>query len=129
MTILELTKKEPKLQKFLEKQELGKFSELKGNKNFKFKGIYLILDENKIIYIGSAYTRDVHARLMQYTREKDTGNTLAQDIIDSGYKKTPKEAIEYIMSLNIVAFPYTDFEYDLINKTDSIINKNGFYED
>ena len=129
MTLEELLVKDQRLSKYLEEKETGKFSDLKGKRNFKFRGIYFILENDEIVYIGSAYTRDVHARLMQYTREKDSGNTLAQDIIDSGKRQNVKDAVSYIMTLDIVAIKYSDFECDLINLTDSIINKNGYYDD
>ena len=56
----------------------GNFKDLS---KFKFKGVYIVCDESdEVVYIGSAYARDIEVRLSQYIIKGDSGNTLGKSI-------------------------------------------------
>lgn len=57
----------------------GDFSNLT---NFNYPGVYVLYDiDNNIIYAGNSYFATIKKRLEQYLRPKDSGNTLAKNIV------------------------------------------------
>ena len=102
------------------------FKELKENKKLlKFVGIYILTNGNEVVYIGSAYTRCLRERLLQYQQKFGSGNkNLYKDLIDS--RKTSKRcARNYIINLTIHAIQDESLEYILIQKCDSAVNLVG----
>lgn len=101
---------------------------LSRKKNFCYPGVYFLFDkEDEVVYIGSSYARNVHDRLLQYTHDPnmDTGNTLANDLIDAGRTDT-LNVCTYISSLRVVAFEDKSIEYKLISIAGTaIVNKHG----
>ena len=95
---------------------------LSRKRNFEFQGIYILCDGDEVVYVGSAYARTIHERLLQYTHdpENDTGNTLVKDIMDF-YIKTKEEAIDFIKTLKVYAFEDRSLEYRMIQT----LNENG----
>lgn len=125
MTISEL---QSKLPNFADKTLIaGDFTEIANSKNskFKFSGIYLILDGDQIIYIGSSYVRTVKTRLKQYLGKKDTGNTLAQNLILAKKCNDIDSAVELINKFKIQAFEIHEMEYYLIQNCTDLINQVG----
>ena len=113
------------------KMTKGTFNDLQ---TFNFKGVYIICDNQEIVYIGSAYSRYVSTRLKQYISETDTGNTLGRNIAKelAGVKiYTPKaekqivQAIEKIKKFNIYAIKSNDLEYKLIEEISPKYNNRG----
>ena len=102
---------------------------------FDFPGVYIIFDDNdNIVYIGSAYSRDIKDRLEQYKTNSKTGNTLANNIckvennLENGdliTEEQRKEAINRIKTFKILAIPHEDLEYKLIIKNKPKYNFNG----
>ena len=90
---------------------------LNRKRNFNFSGIYILCDGDEVVYVGSAYARSIHDRLLQYTHDPntDSGNTLVKDIMD--IKEMSKhEAIEYIKTLKVYAFENKSLEYRMIEE-------------
>ena len=102
------------------------FKELKeNNKLLKFTGIYILTEGDEVVYIGSAYTRYLRERLLQYQQKLGSGNkNLYNDLIESG-KTTESLAFDYITSLTIHAIQDESLEYVLIQKCDSAVNFVG----
>ena len=102
------------------------FKELKENPELlKFTGIYILTDGDEVVYIGSAYTRYLRERLLQYQQKLGSGNkNLYNDLIESG-KTTKSLAFDYITSLTIHAIQDESLEYVLIQKCDSAVNFVG----
>lgn len=109
----------------------GTFKDLR---NFNFKGVYLICENQEIVYIGSAYSRFISTRLKQYLSETNTGNTLGRNIAkDLANVKTYtvkakakiKQAIEKINNFNIYAIKIDDLEYKLIEEISPKYNNRG----
>ena len=91
-----------------------------------FPGIYVIIRNNEVIYIGSAYagTRSIADRLTQYLGNSRTGNTLANAFMR--HENTEfAAAVEKIRKCDFMAFEYRDLEYELISKCDNLINCSG----
>lgn len=108
--------------------ETALMKEIKDKKNlFQYPGVYILTDENdEIVYIGSAYARNLRDRLMQYQQQRNTGNnSLYLDLIDAGIT-SEENAYSYILSLKINAYESYSEEYELIKIANiSIINKMG----
>lgn len=113
----------------------GDFSDLS---KFDFNGVYIIYDEDEVVYVGSAYARKIKKRLKQYISPKDTGNTLGKTVAKklSGSKTYNKmaqakmdEAIETIKTFKICALHHEDLEYKLIHLAKPIYNNCGKDED
>lgn len=109
----------------------GTFKDLR---TFNFKGVYIICDNQEIVYVGSAYTRFISTRLKQYLSKTNTGNTLGKNIAKElanvkKYTKSAEEqlenAIEKIKNFNIYAIKSDDLEYELIEKTSPRYNSRG----
>ena len=105
---------------------------------FDFSGVYVLCDDNDIVYVGSSYARTIKMRLSQYLRKSDSGNTLGKTIAKqlSGQKKynelatkKMKDAVEKIKSLKIFAIETKDLEYHLIKIAKPVYNNCGKYED
>ena len=94
------------------------------NKNkFKFAGVYVLVDEDdEVVYIGSAYCRNIRERLLQYQQGPNTGNSsLRKDFIDAK-KADDNNVLDYIQSLKAYAYEDESLEYRLIAGTDSVVN-------
>ena len=102
------------------------FKELKENKDLlKYVGIYILTDGDEVVYIGSAYTRYLRKRLLQYQQKLGSGNqNLYDDLIESG-KTDEENAYDYIISLTIHAIKDKSLEYVLIQNCDSAVNFVG----
>jgi len=112
----------------------GNFKDLD---NFNFYGVYVIYDgdnNNEVVYIGSAYAREVKDRLEQYIHKKDTGNTLMHAICikDMGVEsvkeikdENSRKAIKQINNYKIKAIKHEDLEYKLIQKAVPKYNTAG----
>lgn len=121
----------------------NQYTLIKGNfkslGKFNFKGVYIICDEaDEIVYIGSAYARDISIRLNQYIKVDDTGNSLGRTIAKtlanaSTYDDIAKtkilDSVEQIKSFTIYAIKHEDLEYQLIKKTSPKYNNCGKEED
>ena len=107
-------------------EEVYTFQELKeNNKLLKFTGIYILTKGDEVVYIGSAYTRCLRERLLQYQQKFGSGNkNLYNDLIESG-KTTKGRARNYIINLTIHAIQDESLEYILIQKCDSAVNFVG----
>ena len=112
----------------------GDFSDLS---KFKFEGVYIIYEGNtkNVVYIGSAYARNIDERLNQYTKKSDTGNTLMHAICkkDNNVTKVKditseqkESAIKKINKLKIKAIPHKDLEYQLIRDARPMYNTAGY---
>lgn len=107
---------------------------------FVFKGVYIIWDpsNSEIVYIGSAYARDIKIRLKQYLIPKNTGNTLAKTIARKNNKNCSVSklsnsmlniAIKQIKKYSVRAIKHQDLEYQFIEQAKPIFNKCGKKED
>lgn len=107
-------------------EEVYTFQELKeNNKLLKFTGIYILTEGDEVVYIGSAYTRCLRERLLQYQQKFGSGNkNLYNDLIESR-KTTKAHAHNYIIKLTIHAIKDESLEYVLIQKCDSAVNFVG----
>ncbi|MDE7439698.1 MAG: GIY-YIG nuclease family protein [Clostridia bacterium] len=101
-----------------------------------FPGVYVILQNDNVIYIGSAYAgkRSIADRLKQYLSNSKTGNTLANAFIrnrdidaddDKKANKVRGDVIQEIRACSFMAFQYKDLEYELIKGCDNLINYAG----
>ncbi len=113
----------------------GDFNDLS---KFNFRGVYVICDKDKVVYIGSAYARTIEKRLNQYISETDTGNTLGKSVAkrlsnsqkyDQAAKNKLNDAIKQIRTFIIYAFEHKDLEYQLIELAKPIYNNYGKGED
>lgn len=105
--------------------KLGEITESHNKDKFKYRGVYILVDNDEVVYIGSAYARNVRDRLLQYQQNKNSGNsTLYSDLVD-GNKCTEDDVKEYIKSLTAYAFPDESLEYKLIKCCDSAVNIAG----
>lgn len=102
--------------------------------NVDFPGVYAIFDNDKLIYIGSAYAADrtIEIRLKQYLSHSKTGNTLIKAMRRNKYKnfkdeedKISDEEIKIIKDFDYVAFEDKNIEYNLIEGVDGVLNKLG----
>ena len=111
----------------------GTFNDLS---KFNFKGVYIIYEEStkEVVYVGSCYTRKISDRHKQYTKFKDTGNTLMHAICKADYgiqkvknikSEDKKNAVDRIIKLKIKAIHYEDLEYQLIEQTQPKYNTVG----
>ena len=110
----------------------GNFLDLE---KFAFNGVYIICNkDDEIVYIGSAYARDISIRLNQYLSKSDTGNTLGKTIAtklanqtkyNNEAKKRIGEAVDMIRQFKIYAIPHEDLEYQLIELANPKYNNKG----
>lgn len=128
MTIDELMSKTEILKdKTFETAYIGEITNKENSHKFKYPGIYILTDKNDgIVYIGSAYARNLRDRLMQYHQTRNSGNnSLYLDLIDAGLA-SEENAYNYILSLKINAYESYSDEYKLIEIAGvSIVNKMG----
>ena len=108
---------------------------------FDFVGVYVIYEKNtkEVVYIGSAYARNIKKRLSQYVSPSDTGNTLGKTIAktlsgsetyDDNAKLQIKNAVNMIKDkFAIIAIPHEDLEYKLIKDINPKYNNKGKAED
>lgn len=62
--------------------KLGEIKKSHNKDKFKYRGVYILVDNDEVVYIGSAYARNVRDRLLQYQQNKNSGNsTLYSDLI------------------------------------------------
>ncbi len=115
--------------------EIGDFESLRNQKDsFGFSGVYILCDNDEVVYVGSAYARNIRCRLLQYLNENDSGNTLGKTIAkclsnsqtyDKAAESKLPDAIQKIKSLKIYAIKHEDLEYFLIKCANPKFNKNG----
>lgn len=109
--------------------KLGEITESCNKDKFKYRGVYILVDNDDVVYIGSAYARNVRDRLLQYQQTQNSGNSsLYSDLIE-GNKCTKDVAYKYIKSLTAYAFYDESLEYKLIKCCDSAVNIAGTKEE
>ena len=108
---------------------------------FDFVGVYVIYEKNtkEVVYIGSAYARNINKRLNQYLCPFDTGNTLGKTIAKTlagskTYDKNAQLQINNAISIiknnfAIIAISHEDLEYKLIKDINPKYNNKGKAED
>ena len=102
------------------------FENISESQQFNMRGVYILVEKEtqEVVYIGSAYARDLIERLSQYKWE-GSGNTLKNDLIDIG-KTTPNDFSNYLKTLKIYAFEERSSEYELLDTAGLIVtNKAG----
>ena len=140
MTIDEFLKKNQEvLDEYTEPLDNGKpyYQGKLGNKDdleaVKFRGIYVIIEDNNVLYIGSALpqTRTIKVRLQEHINGNSTHTSIVTYLSkryntnDAELAKT--KALDLIKTFDFLAFKYTSLEYKLIEETKGIINKKGKY--
>jgi hypothetical protein len=102
------------------------FENISKSKMFSMPGVYVLVEKEtqEVVYIGSAYARNLRERLLQYTR-KGSGNTLKKDLIH--INKTTSDGFgDYLKTLKIYAFEEFSSEYELLDTAGLIVaNKAG----
>jgi len=123
-----------KIDKLVEEHSIvdGDFNNLS---SFEFKGVYILYNsENEVVYVGSAYARNISDRLSQYMRKKDRGNSLLHSIckfefgvskVEEISNKQREDALAIIKTLKIKAIHHKDLEYQLIEESQPKYNKAG----
>ena len=116
----------------------GDFNDLTA---FNFVGVYVIFEKwtKEVVYIGSAYARNINKRLNQYLCPTDTGNTLGKTIAktlagsktyDANAKLQITNAVSMIKNdFAIIAISHEDLEYKLIKDINPAYNNTGRAED
>ena len=102
------------------------FENISKSKMFNMPGVYVLVEKEtqEVVYIGSAYARNLRERLLQYTR-KGSGNTLKKDLIHIN-KTTSDDFGDYLKTLKIYAFEEFSSEYELLDTAGLIVaNKAG----
>lgn len=119
----------------------AKTGDFKDLSPFNFVGVYIIYNKktNEVVYIGSAYARDIAKRLNQYLSPKDTGNTLGKTIAkslagsktyDANARLKIHDAVDMIKNnFAVIAISHEDLEYKLIKDISPIYNNKGKAED
>ena len=103
------------------------FDNISKSNDFNMPGVYILVEKEskEVVYIGSAYARNLNERLIQY-RYNGSGNTLKKDLEDAG-KVAEGKFQEYLSSLEIYAFEEPSSEYVLLDTAGLfVVNKNGF---
>ena len=95
-------------------------------KKLNFRGVYVILEKDKVIYIGSALpvTRTIKVRLKEHLGGNKTHSSIVE-YLKSSRNINDEEAKKLLKTFNFIAFEYISLEYQLISETDGIINKSG----
>jgi len=102
------------------------FDNISKSKKFDMPGVYILVEKEtqEVVYIGSAYARNLRERLLQY-RRKGSGNTLKKDLINIK-KTTSDDFSNYLKTLKIYAFEERSSEYELLDTAGLIVaNKAG----
>jgi len=102
------------------------FDNISKSKKFDMPGVYILVEKEtqEVVYIGSAYARNLRERLLQY-RRKGSGNTLKKDLIHIK-KTTSDDFSNYLKTLKIYAFEERSSEYELLDTAGLIVaNKAG----
>jgi excinuclease UvrABC nuclease subunit len=103
---------------------------------FNFKGVYILYESKtqEVVYVGSAYARNINERLKQYLRVNDSGNSLMHAICKEDFNvnkvkeidnEQKRKAVDKIKTLKIKAIHHKDLEYQLISESQPKYNKAG----
>ena len=88
-----------------------------------FPGIYAILEDNKVFYIGSSLGRKIKIRFGEHLRGDETNTGIVKYLMDTkGINKD--EAKNLLRTFEFMAFKNLSLEYLLINNTPGVINKS-----
>lgn len=92
-----------------------------------FNGVYLLIDNDNIIYVGSAYPSSfpIKKRLYIHYNSHDSNSCLARHLMrEEGW--TREQAKEYIGSLDFIALEHFSLEYYLIDNITGLKNLKGY---
>lgn len=106
----------------------GCLGNIEDRKKADFTGIYVIIENNIVIYIGSALpnSRTIKKRFSEHLGGNPTHTCIIPYLIKTR-GITKEEAKELIKTFDFLAFKYSSLEYMLINETPGIINSSGKY--
>lgn len=92
-----------------------------------FNGVYALLDNNEVIYIGSAYpsTFKVKDRLYLHRNAHPSNACLAKQMMRER-NWTREQVQQYMQTLDFIAFEHFSLEYYLIENCTGLINKKGY---
>ena len=105
---------------------ISDFDNISKSDDFNMPGVYILVEKEskEVVYIGSAYARNLKERLVQY-RYNGSGNTLKKDLEYIG-KAGQDEFKNYLSTLEIYAFEERSSEYQLLDTAGLIVaNKAG----
>ncbi len=107
----------------------GCIGNIKDRKKTNFTGIYVIIENNIVIYIGSALpnSRTIEKRFSEHLGGHPSHTCIIPYLIKTR-GLTKQEAKELIKTFEFLAFKYSSLEYMLINETPGIINSSGKYK-
>lgn len=96
-------------------------------KKADFNGVYALLDNNEVIYIGSAYPSSfkVKDRLYLYRSAHPSNVCLAKQLMCER-NLTREQVQQYMKTLDFIAFENFSLEYYLIKNCDGLVNKKGY---
>lgn len=92
-------------------------------KKIDFPGIYAILEDNKVFYIGSSFGRRIKKRLGEHLDGDETHTSIAKYLMETRNIDKAK-AKELLKTFDFIAFQCKSLEYQLINNTPGLINKS-----
>ena len=98
-------------------------------KKANFPGVYVIIENNHVIYIGSALPngRTIKVRFSEHLHGHPSHTKIIPCLIETrGISK--EEAKRLIRTFEFIAFKYISLEYSLINNTPGLINSSGNYK-
>lgn len=92
-----------------------------------FNGVYALLDNNEVIYIGSAYSSKfkVKNRLYIHRNAHPSNACLAKQMMRER-NWTREQVQQYMNTLDFIAFEHFSLEYYLIENCSGLINKKGY---
>lgn len=105
----------------------GKLGNKEDLNKLDFRGIYVILENDKVLYIGSALpvTRTIKERLKEHLDGHKSHSCIIPYLMKSRNIKYKDKAKKLLESFDFMAFKYISLEYQLISETEGIINKSG----
>ena len=93
-----------------------------------FGGVYVLLENNKVFYIGSALPngRTIKDRYKEHKYGHYTNSKIVRYLMNTRNLDI-NEARNLVKTFDFIAFKYKSFEYELINETPGLINHSGNY--
>lgn len=104
----------------------GHLGNAEDRKKANFTGIYVILENNKVIYIGSALppSRTIEVRFREHLFGHYTNTKIVSHLMKTRNLNN-EQAKALIRTFDFLAFKYSSLEYLLIKDTPGIINSSG----